>query len=553
MNLSRKKMLLSMKNDNQVKPALLVLFFFVFALNDEAAGGIIEWNQLANKVADLLPFLVLHNNETRCYGEVGCLNITRDWYGFTRWANTFPIPPQLMNTQFILFTRKNPSKGAILNLSSGTSLDSSNFDANNPTKIIIYGLFGSTKSAWITDMISELLKHGDYNVIVVDYDLAALIPDFFKQVANARLLGLQIGYFVNYLVDNYGVDPKSVHIIGHSVGAQVAAYAGNVIKNLGRISGLDPAVFFYHGMDPLVRLDSSDADFVDAIHTNGIDHIFLGEGISDLSGHVDFYVNGGKNQPGCQAHEQGDELLSEFKKHGLREAISALTGCEHLRSAKLFVDSINNNCTFTGYRCSSYERFEEGGCFSCEGNSSCAVMGFNADQNTNLVPGGRYFIDTGSSLPYCRQHYKVTLNLALPPEAESWVMGLVKVLLHTTNDTIEFNLTPEGSLKFGHGTSPSFIVTHPQQISNVSQIVLQWNKAIDILHPENTCVFWCNDHLYVKSITVETSDLSNTLEKIEGSNMAKLCSNGATNYADIPSGSKAIFNNTCADNTDQDI
>ena len=45
-------------------------------------------------------------------------------------------------------------------------------------------------------------------------------------------------------------------------------------------------------------LDITDADFVDIIHTNGgndDDHMAIFETI----GHVDFYPNGGQDQPGC--------------------------------------------------------------------------------------------------------------------------------------------------------------------------------------------------------------------------------------------------------------
>lgn len=42
------------------------------------------------------------------------------------------------------------------------------------------------------------------------------------------------------------------------------------------------------------KLDASDADFVDVIHTNA----FV-QGKIEASGDVDFYVNGGISQPGC--------------------------------------------------------------------------------------------------------------------------------------------------------------------------------------------------------------------------------------------------------------
>lgn len=46
------------------------------------------------------------------------------------------------------------------------------------------------------------------------------------------------------------------------------------------------------------RLTSEDAYHVQIIHTNAG---FLGE--ANLIGHVDFCVNGGRNQPGCKGHK----------------------------------------------------------------------------------------------------------------------------------------------------------------------------------------------------------------------------------------------------------
>lgn len=42
------------------------------------------------------------------------------------------------------------------------------------------------------------------------------------------------------------------------------------------------------------KLDASDADFVDVIHTNA-----LLQGKIERCGHADFYMNGGVLQPGC--------------------------------------------------------------------------------------------------------------------------------------------------------------------------------------------------------------------------------------------------------------
>lgn len=86
----------------------------------------------------------------------------------------------------------------------------------------------------------------------------------------------------------------------YSVGAHIAGLVANFLTpeegKIGRITGLDPTIFFYAGSNNTRDLDKSDAHFVDIIHTGaGI----LGQW--SASGHADFYVNGGTSQPGCSS------------------------------------------------------------------------------------------------------------------------------------------------------------------------------------------------------------------------------------------------------------
>lgn len=69
--------------------------------------------------------------------------------------------------------------------------------------------------------------------------------------------------------------------------------------------GLDPADPYFQGTDVRVRLDPSDAAFVDVIHTDGSNILQLGFGTMQQMGHVDFYPNGGVHQPGCDADFMG--------------------------------------------------------------------------------------------------------------------------------------------------------------------------------------------------------------------------------------------------------
>lgn len=60
------------------------------------------------------------------------------------------------------------------------------------------------------------------------------------------------------------------------------------------LAGLDPAkpMFIFASGDH--KLGKDDAEFVDVIHTD-----ILQRGVLAAAGHVDFYVNGGIEQPGC--------------------------------------------------------------------------------------------------------------------------------------------------------------------------------------------------------------------------------------------------------------
>jgi hypothetical protein len=80
--------------------------------------------------------------------------------------------------------------------------------------------------------------------------------------------------------------------------------------------GLDLAGPYFENTDPRVRLDPADALFVDVIHTDGANNLLLGLGKTSFHfninqfdrfssgtlqrmGHVDFYPNGGYDQPNC--------------------------------------------------------------------------------------------------------------------------------------------------------------------------------------------------------------------------------------------------------------
>ncbi len=66
------------------------------------------------------------------------------------------------------------------------------------------------------------------------------------------------------------------------------------------LTGLDPAAPGFTSQPAQARLDASDAQFVDVIHTDVSNGWFwFNMGIQQPIGDVDFYPNVGGHQPGC--------------------------------------------------------------------------------------------------------------------------------------------------------------------------------------------------------------------------------------------------------------
>lgn len=70
-----------------------------------------------------------------------------------------------------------------------------------------------------------------------------------------------------------GQDPSKIYIVGHSLGAHIAGVAGKKVRELtgqllGRITALDPAGPCFSNVSASGRLNRTDAEYVDVIHSN---------------------------------------------------------------------------------------------------------------------------------------------------------------------------------------------------------------------------------------------------------------------------------------------
>lgn len=161
-------------------------------------------------------------------------------------------------------------------------------------KIIIHGWTHSGTEKWIRKMAAALHEIGDFNIIAVDWGQIAA-----KNYVLAAVATRSVGNFVGDFILSLNTSLENVHVIGHSLGAQVSGFVGKRLgyRKLGRISGLDPAAPLFEYPIPFVsswRLTASDAKFVDVMHVQ-----LFWRGVVAPCGTIDFYVNNGGPQPDC--------------------------------------------------------------------------------------------------------------------------------------------------------------------------------------------------------------------------------------------------------------
>ncbi|XP_011187982.1 phospholipase A1 VesT1.02-like [Zeugodacus cucurbitae] len=278
-------------------------------------------------------------------------------------SRLLPVP-----VTFYLYTNRNPSKGQKIT-ESFKSITNSEFDAANPTRFVIHGWTQSYTAGMNKDIRAAWLGRGKYNVIIVDWERARSV-DYASSVLAVPKVGEKVASMINYLVDIHGMSLDETEVIGHSLGAHVAGYAGKNIKNglLHAIVGLDPALPLFSYDKPNKRLNANDAHYVESIQTNGGELGFLkpiGKGA--------FYPNGGKSQPGCPLDVTG--------------------ACSHARSCSYYAEAVARE-DFPSMRCGDYQEAVKDKC-----GSSYSGVKMGAVTNAYMV-SGEYYVPVHSSSPY---------------------------------------------------------------------------------------------------------------------------------------------------------
>ncbi|EDW64239.1 phospholipase A1 [Drosophila virilis] len=275
------------------------------------------------------------------------------------------------NITFWLYNAAKPN-GRKLKLNGQ---DGFKYNTSRPLKVLIHGFANNRTQSPNFELLPEFLRIPNLDVISIDYSRLAADPCYTEAVHNSHFVGRCVAHFLVQLMHNRRLHPSHLHFIGFGLGAHVAGFASKLLAQINvrvaHITALDPAKPLFLTNNKNERLDKTDANFVDVVHSD----IFL-HGLMLPIGHVDFYPNKGVVQPNCGP-------INELSTHE----------CYHKRAAVYYAESIHSQAGFWAFRCRDLLSFVMN---SCQPNQELELLGYR----TRPTARGSYFLSTNDSTPY---------------------------------------------------------------------------------------------------------------------------------------------------------
>uniref|UniRef100_A0A8C5N050 Lipase H n=1 Tax=Leptobrachium leishanense TaxID=445787 RepID=A0A8C5N050_9ANUR len=380
-------------------------------------------------------------------------------YVFTSLKLHHAIVGTNLNVQLLLYTRENADCAGNLNLENSTAVKYLN--VSRKTIFITHG-YRPTGSppVWISEIVHKLLSIQDFNIIFVDWNRGATTLLYHHAAAKTRDVANILKTLVDKMLSD-GATLDSIYMLGVSLGAHISGLVGKMYNGqIGRITGLDPAGPLFTGKPPEERLHYGDAQFVDVIHSD-ID----GLGYRESLGHIDFYPNGGTDQPGCPETILGG---SEYFK------------CDHQRSVFLYISSLNQTCQIDTFPCADYREYRMGKCTDCSSFSplSCPMLGFYADKWKDYLvarnpPVTKAFFDTAPESPFCIYHYYldfVTWN-------SQTRRGYITIKLESTDGQVTESKLDQDPAVFEQYNEVSLLAKFDKDFATVSKVFVTFTTG----------------------------------------------------------------------------
>ncbi|KAJ9597563.1 hypothetical protein L9F63_011564 [Diploptera punctata] len=381
----------------------------------------------------------------KCCKDLGCFNLGDPWSSIFR-----PIPPPQCPDEcpavFRFFSRTTNSENYTVSGWPITSFNSSYFDRNRMTVIAIHGWFSSFDDRF--EKLKNLyLEREDTNFIFIDWSICAN-QNYFQTISTMRTVAAQAVRFVKYLSNNYGMSECKLHIIGLSLGSHVGAYIAKGLSDtktktpcVERLTGLEPAAPLFQGYSDEVQISRTDAKFVEIAHTSTLP--FIGPGVREPRGHVDYYFNGNILQPGCLI-TAGIESLQSLKEGNFSALVYLVqyVSCSHGRALSYYTDSLRKQCCiFWGERIDrTVQLFNQLTLGLLAENTtnldrcnltSCSPFGIKA---MDYPARGSFFVATLRAEPYCSP--KLEIDNMMAEMLQEYKQGLLNISTTTTDPSI---------------------------------------------------------------------------------------------------------------------
>ncbi|KAI1891786.1 hypothetical protein AGOR_G00147340 [Albula goreensis] len=350
------------------------------------------------------------------------------------------------------------------------SLSDCQFNTTSKTFLVIHGWTVSGMfESWVAKLVAALYeRERDANVIVVDW-LSTAQNHYVVAAQNTKMVGQDIAHFIDWIQETTNVTFDNLHLIGYSLGAHVAGFAGShASSKIGRITGLDPAGPDFEGAHAHHRLSPDDAHFVDVLHTFTRGSLGLSIGIQQPVGHVDIYPNGGSFQPGCNLRG-ALEKIANFGIMAMTDAIK----CEHERSIHLFIDSLlNEQEASQAYSCGSNDMFDRGVCLSCRKNR-CNTVGYDVSR-VRKARSIKMFTKTRASMPFRVYHYQLKIHFSSKVNHSEMEPSLKVSLYGTKGDAEDLQLNMKD--KIATNKTHSFLLVTEKDIGELLMMKFKWEE-----------------------------------------------------------------------------
>lgn len=254
------------------------------------------------------------------------------------------------------------------------------FDINPRRKTLLYvnGFYTADSYFSIQSHLHMLQAHRrDLNVIIINFakDIQQL---YYALRHHLALQGYFVSKILTVLTEN-GVAPEDINVVGHSVGANVAAlgistYSEEYFNNykqisvIGQLIAIDPCSYICDTTNLYVRRNVSSRVVV--IHGEG--NVF---GVRSPMGTIDIYPNG----------------IGYFPKRRLQPGCSTSI-CSHMYPFLLFMEVLLEDVKLPAVKCESWLQFREQNC----NYTNTVELGINYTEGAR----GLYFCVTQAYPPF---------------------------------------------------------------------------------------------------------------------------------------------------------